>query len=82
MPETSPERKSNPEPLTSGDSNFESAKRSPALEPTGQGESSSLRTTRLGENSHPLIEDPADRGPRYETEWTQTKQTELIEKGP
>jgi Ty3 transposon capsid-like protein len=33
-PEPSPERKLNPEPLTSGDSNFESATGSPALEPT------------------------------------------------
>jgi hypothetical protein len=33
-PEPSPERKPNPEPLTSGDSDFESATRSPAPEPT------------------------------------------------
>jgi hypothetical protein len=34
MPELSPERKPNPEPLTSGDSDFESATGSPAPEPT------------------------------------------------
>jgi hypothetical protein len=39
MPETSPEWKPDPETLTSGNSNFESAKESPALEPTGWRES-------------------------------------------
>jgi hypothetical protein len=34
MPEPSPERKPNPEPLTSGDSDFESATGSPAPKPT------------------------------------------------
>jgi hypothetical protein len=34
MPELSPERKLNPEPLTSGDSDFESATGSPAPELT------------------------------------------------
>jgi hypothetical protein len=34
MPKLSPERKPNPEHLTSGDSNFESATESPAPEPT------------------------------------------------
>jgi hypothetical protein len=34
-PETSPEQKPDLETLTSGDFNFESAKESPALEPTG-----------------------------------------------
>jgi hypothetical protein len=34
MPKPSPEQKSNPEPLTSGDSDFESATESPAPEPT------------------------------------------------
>jgi Domain of unknown function (DUF4939) len=34
MPEPSPEQKPNPEPLTSGDSDFESATGSPAPEPT------------------------------------------------
>jgi hypothetical protein len=61
------ERKSNPEPLTSGDSNFEIAKGDPALEPTGQGENSSPQMTRLGESSHPLIEDLVEGGPRYKT---------------
>jgi hypothetical protein len=36
MPEPSPERKPNPEVVTSGESDFESAKGSPALEPTGR----------------------------------------------
>jgi hypothetical protein len=82
VPETSPERKSNPEPLTSGDSDFESAKGSPALELIGQGENSSPRTTGLEESSHPLIEDLVEGGPHYEIEQTRTKQTELIEGGP
>jgi Domain of unknown function (DUF4939) len=34
MPEPSPKQKPNPEPLTSGDSDFESATGSPALKPT------------------------------------------------
>jgi hypothetical protein len=34
MPEPSPEQNPNPEPLTSGDSDFESAIGSPAPEPT------------------------------------------------
>jgi hypothetical protein len=36
MPKPSPERKPNPEVVTSGESDFESAKGSPALEPTGR----------------------------------------------
>jgi hypothetical protein len=35
-PEPSPERKPNPEVVTSGESDFESAKGSPALKPTGR----------------------------------------------
>jgi hypothetical protein len=35
-PETSPKQKPDPETLTSGDSDFESAKKSPALKPTEQ----------------------------------------------
>jgi hypothetical protein len=34
MPKLLPEQKPNPEPLTSGDSDFESATESPAPEPT------------------------------------------------
>jgi hypothetical protein len=34
MPKLSPEQKPNPEPLTSGDSDFESAPGSPTTEPT------------------------------------------------
>jgi Ty3 transposon capsid-like protein len=79
-PEMSPEQKLNPEPLTSGDSNFESAKGSPALELTGWGENSSPQTTRLGESSHPPIENLVERGPHHKQ--TQTKQIELIEGGP
>jgi hypothetical protein len=40
--ETSPEQKLNLETLTSGNSNFESAKESPALKPTGQRKSPDL----------------------------------------
>jgi hypothetical protein len=82
MPEMSPKQKSNSEPLTSGDSDFESAKGSPALEPIGQGENSSLQTIGLEESSHPLIEDLVEGGPHYEAKQTQTKQTELIKGGP
>jgi Domain of unknown function (DUF4939) len=78
MPETSPERKSNPEPLTSGDSDFESAKGSLALEPIGQGESSSPWMTGLGESSHLLIKDLVEGGPCYETE----RRTNLDKGGP
>jgi Domain of unknown function (DUF4939) len=69
-PETSPERKSNPEPLTSGDFDFESAKESPALELTGRGENSSPQTTRLGESSHPLIKELIEGGPQIKFEET------------
>jgi Domain of unknown function (DUF4939) len=79
-PETSPKWRSKPEPLTSGDSDFKSAKESPALEPTGQGENSSPQMTGLEESSHPPIENLLEGGPHYE--WTQTKQIELIEGGP
>jgi hypothetical protein len=80
-PETSPKQKSNPEPLTSGDSDFESEKGSPALKLIGRRENSSPWTTRLGESSHPPIEDLVEGGPYYEAKQTQTKQTKLIERG-
>jgi hypothetical protein len=70
MPETSPKQKSNPEPLTSGDSNFESAKGSPALKLTGQGENSSPQMTGLGESSHPLIKELVEGGPQIKFEET------------
>jgi hypothetical protein len=82
MPETSPKRKSNPEPLTSGDSNFESPKESPALKPIGQGENLSPQMTGLGESSCPPIKDLVEGRPHYKTKQTQTEQTELIEGGP
>jgi Domain of unknown function (DUF4939) len=81
-PETSPERKSNPEPLTFGDSDFESAKGSLALELTGQGKNFSPQTTGLGESSHPPIEELIEAGPQIETKQTRTKQIKLIEGGP
>jgi hypothetical protein len=81
-PKTSPKQKLNPEPLTSGDSDFGSAKGSPALKLIGRGENSSPQTTGLGESSHPLIEDLVEGGPHYETERTQTEQIKLIEGGP
>jgi hypothetical protein len=77
MPEMSPERKSNPEPVTSGDSNFESAKGSPALKPIGRGESSSPLMTRLGKSSHLLIEDLVEGKPCYKT-----KRTALVKGAP
>jgi hypothetical protein len=61
----------NLEPLTSGDSNFESATGSPALEPTEQGKS-----------LQPPIDELIEGGPQVETEQTRTKQIELIEEGP
>jgi hypothetical protein len=64
-PETSPKWKLNPEPLTSGDSDFESAKWSPALKLIGWRENSSPQTTGLGESSHPPIEELVEGGPRY-----------------
>jgi hypothetical protein len=81
-PETSPKQKLNPESLTSGDSDFESEKESPALEPIGWGKNSSPQMTGLGESSHPPIEDLVEGGPHYETKQTQTEQTKLIEGGP
>jgi hypothetical protein len=68
MPETSPKRKPNPEPLTSGDSSFESATGSPAPEPTEQEENS--RTIRLGESSYPPIDELIEGGPQVKTKQT------------
>jgi hypothetical protein len=56
MPEPSPKRKPNPEVVTSGKSDLESAKGSPALEPTGLRESPAYKRTGLKEESNPLIE--------------------------
>jgi hypothetical protein len=70
MPEMSPEQKPDPETLTSGDSDFESAKKSPALEPTGQRESPDPKIYLVAEKPH------------LGTEQTQTKQTKLTEEGP
>jgi hypothetical protein len=69
-PEMSPEQKPDPETLTSGDSDFESAKESPALKPTGQRES-----------QDPQIE-LVEEKPHLGTEQTETKRTWLIEGGP
>jgi hypothetical protein len=55
-PKPSPERKLNPEVVTSGESDFESAKGSPALEPTGLRESPAYEQTGLKEELNPLIE--------------------------
>jgi hypothetical protein len=70
MPEMSPEQKPDPETLTSGNSDFESAKKSPALEPTGQRESPDPQIYLVVEK------------PYLGTEQTRTEQTELIEGGP
>jgi hypothetical protein len=67
-PKPSPERKSNPEPLTSGDSDFESAKGSPALELTGLRESPANEWTGLKLESNPLIESLDEEQLRYDTE--------------
>jgi hypothetical protein len=67
MPEMSPEQEPDPETLTSGDSDFESA---PALKPTGQRKSPDPRNSLIVEK------------PYLGTKQTQTKQTELIEGGP
>jgi hypothetical protein len=66
MPEMSPERKPNPEPLTSGDSDFKSATGSPAPEPTEQIENSG--TTGLGKSSHPPTDELIEGGPQVKTE--------------
>jgi hypothetical protein len=71
MPEMSHKQKPNPEPLTSGDSNFKSATGSPAPEPTERRESLHLPINELIEG-----------GPQVETEQTRTKQIGLIEGGP
>jgi hypothetical protein len=78
MPETSPKRKLNPEVVTSGDSDFESAKGSPALEPTGQGESSVHEQTRLKEESNPLTEDLDEGRPCYDIETERAALTEGV----
>jgi hypothetical protein len=70
-PETSPKQKLNPEPLTSGDSDFESATGSFAPEPIEQRESLHLPIDKL-----------IEEGPQVETKQTQTKQIKLIEGGP
>jgi Domain of unknown function (DUF4939) len=66
MPEPSPERKPNPEVVTSGESDFESAKGSPALEPTGLRESPAYKQTRLEEELNPLIESLDEGRPHYD----------------
>jgi hypothetical protein len=68
MPEPSPERKPNPEVVTSGESDFESAKESPALEPTGLRESPAYERTGLKEELNPLIESLDEGQPRYDIE--------------
>jgi Domain of unknown function (DUF4939) len=75
-PEPSPERKPNPEVVTSGESDFESAKGSPALEPTGLRESPAYERTGLEEELNPLIESLDKGRPRYNTD---TKRAALVE---
>jgi hypothetical protein len=67
-PEPSPERKPNPEVVTSGESDFESAKGSPALELTGLRESPAYERTGLEIELNLLIESPDEGRPRYDTE--------------
>jgi Domain of unknown function (DUF4939) len=78
-PETSPERKPDPEVVTSGDSDFESAKGSPSHEPTGLRESPAYERTGLGESSHPLIESLDEKQSRYDIE---TKRASLVVETP
>jgi Ty3 transposon capsid-like protein len=54
--------------VTSGESDFESAKGSPALEPTGLRERPAYKRTRLEEELNPLIESLNKGQPRYDTE--------------
>jgi Domain of unknown function (DUF4939) len=75
-PEPSPERKPNPEVVTPGKSDFESAKGSPALEPTGLRESPATEQTGLKLELHPLIESLDEGRPCYDTE---TERATLVE---
>jgi Domain of unknown function (DUF4939) len=54
--------------VTSGESDFESAKGSPALEPTGLRESPAYERTGLERELNPLIESLDEGRPRYDTE--------------
>jgi hypothetical protein len=75
-PELSPERKPNPEVVTSGESDFESAKGSPALELTGLRESPAYERTRLEVELNPLIKSLDEERPRYDIE---PKRAALVE---
>jgi hypothetical protein len=66
MPEPSPERKPNPEVVTSGKSDFESVKGSPALELTGLRESPAYERTGLEVELNLLIESINEGRPRYD----------------
>jgi Ty3 transposon capsid-like protein len=76
-PKPSPEWKPNPEVVTSGESDFESAKGSPALEPTGLRESPAYKQTGLKEELNPLIESLDEGRPRYDIE---PERATLVEK--
>jgi hypothetical protein len=67
-PEPSPERKPNPEVVTSGESDFESAKGSPTLKPTGLRESPAYKQTGLEVELNPLIESLDKGRPCYDAE--------------
>jgi hypothetical protein len=54
--------------VTSGESDFESAKGSPALEPTGLRESPAYERTGLEEEINPLIKSLDEGRPRYDIE--------------
>jgi hypothetical protein len=68
MPELSPERSLNPEVVTSGESDFESAKRSPTLKPTGLRESPADEQIGLKVELNLLIESLDKGQSRYDTE--------------
>jgi Ty3 transposon capsid-like protein/Zinc knuckle len=76
MPKPSPEQKPNPEVVTSGESDFESAKGSPTHEPTGLRESPAYEQTRSKLELHPWIESLDEARPHYDTE---TKRAALAE---
>jgi Domain of unknown function (DUF4939) len=78
-PELSSERKLNPEVVTSGESDFESAKGSPTLEPTGLRESPATEQTRLKLELHLLIKSLDEGRPRYNTK---PEQAALVERLP
>jgi hypothetical protein len=67
MPKPSPKQKPNPEVVTSGKSDFESAKGIPTLKPTGLRESPAYERTGLEIELNPRIESLDEGRPHYDT---------------